>query len=144
MGGAAPKLQWGENVGVGRLHQVGQDRRTVYPASRPDHTVSPTAKSAPSCLLHVQILQGESAEANCSALHTALHYAAAKLDIVIPLRATDEDKAIVVDFDMKIFAEKMHDQGWVLHVLLDEMRAPVLASLPSDALLFVSTIKRIV
>jgi deoxyribose-phosphate aldolase len=87
--------------------------------------------------------EGESAEAKCSNLHTALHYAAAKLDIVIPLHATDEDKAIMVDSDMKIFAEKMHDQGWVLHVLLDEMQATVLASLPSDALLFVSTIKRI-
>jgi hypothetical protein len=88
--------------------------------------------------------EGESAEANCSALHTALHYAAAKLDVVIPLCATNENKAIVVDFSMKIFAEKMHDQGRVLHVLLDEMQAPVLASLPSDALLFVSTIKCIV
>jgi hypothetical protein len=91
-------------------------------------------------------LEGESAETNCFALHMALFYAAAELDIVIPLRLTATAKVNMVDSDMKIFAEKVHDQGRVLCVLLDEMQAPVPASksLPSDVLLFVSTIKRIV
>jgi hypothetical protein len=74
----------------------------------------------------------------------ALHDAADKLGIVIPLRPTATAKMIMVDSDLKIFAEKVQHQGRVLYVLLDEMQAPVLASLPLDALSFVRKFKRIV